>query len=260
MYLLAIKSLLSFVPKMSVVVHSDGSLTEGDFSRIARHVSGVTFVRFEEAERRAGGALATRPLLAEWRLRDAAYRRLVDIELWRTAEKVIILDSDVLTNRDPVELDGWIDAGVKPFLLGQSPVSEQVAEVPGNAHVQMLFLQRVPDLSRTLGYPAVFLQGTTAGFCGYRHEISLDRIETALRGSLDLGLPMEQWGGDQCLIIYLLSAGGAERLPQEGYLNFEPTLSKRAGNAKMVHFYGTHRFHKLIYPRLASEAVRRLAS
>ena len=258
MYLLAAKSLLSFVSKLAVVVHSDGSLTDKDCERVARHIAGVRFVGYQDAERRAQQALGEGSLLAEWRRKDAAYRRLVDVELWRRGEKVIILDSDVLTNREPSEITEWKEHATRPFLLGQSPTSGKTELPSDGAHVQMLFLHKIPEISRLTGYPAHFLQGTTAGCCGYTHEISLPTIESALRASLEVGLPMQQWGGDQCLIIYLLSAGGAERLPEDSYLNFEPRLKDAATRAKIVHFYGTHRFHGLVYPRLAAETVRRL--
>ena len=257
MYLLAVKSLLSFEPELAVVVHSDGSLTAHDEARIAANVSGVQFVRYELAEQRAKTEL-TGSLLAKWRLHDAAYRRLIDVELWRSRDRVIILDSDVLTIRRPDEVLAWIKGGSKPFLLGQPTPGAEREDLSATAHVQKRFLHLVPDLSRATGNSPRFLQGTTAGFCGYAHELSLPRIEEALRASLELGLPMEQWGGDQCLIVYLLSAAGAERLPQDRYLNFEPSLKSQMDRAVMVHFYGTHRFHAGTYPRLAADTVRRL--
>lgn len=258
MYTLAVKSLLSFVSGVAVVVHSDGTLSSGDVGHLRRHIPGVRLVEFAEADRRAERRLPAGSLLRDWRPRDAAYRRLVDVELWRDADKVIILDSDVLTNKRPQEVIEWVRSGTRPFLLGQPPREPTQPPPAAGAHVQRLFLDRVPELSRRLGYPVVFLQGTTAGFCGYQHEISLERVEAALRESLALGLPMHHWGGDQCLIIYLLSVAGGERLPPDRYLNFEPSVAKLAPAANILHFYGTHRFHGLVYPRLAMEAVARL--
>jgi hypothetical protein len=257
MYLLAVKSLMSFDPNLAIVVHSDGSLTQRNVDRISDHISGVRFVRYDEAEERARTALSG-PLLPVWRTKDAAYRRLIDIELWRRREKVIILDSDVLAIREPVEVFDWAAAGTRPFLLGQTPSGSSAQEIIEGSHVQQRFVHSLPEISERTGSSVRFLQGTTAGFCGYRDEISLRSIEQALQASLEVGLPMEQWGGDQCLIIYLLSVAGAERLPQNQYLNFEPKLKPLVDRAVMLHFYGTHRFHAGIYPRLAADAVRRL--
>jgi hypothetical protein len=69
---------------------------------------------------------------------------------------------------------------------------------------------------------------------------------------------MHQWGGDRCLVIYLLSLGGGERLPESRYINFEPSIYAQAEHAAIIHFYGTHRFHRLLYPQLAENCVRRL--
>jgi hypothetical protein len=260
MYILAIKSLLSYIPALSVVVHSDGSLTHGELARLVRHVEGIRFVLHEEADERAADLLRNSPFLTHWRTTDAAYRRLVDIELWRQADKVIILDSDVLTSHEPREVIEWVRSGTRPFLLGQPSRQSLPAQDPGvQEHVQRQFVHKVPEISALLNRPPLFVQGTTAGFCGYFRELALDKVEAALRAALDLGLPMDQWGGDQCLIIYLLSIGGGERLPAERYLNFEPSVKRAATDASIIHFYGTHRFHGLVYPTLAAKTVRRLA-
>ena len=50
------------------------------------------------------------------------------------------------------------------------------------------------------------------------------------------------WGGDQCVIIYLLSAAGAIRLDPGRYLIFFPDCVGRLGEAAVVHFLGTYRF------------------
>jgi hypothetical protein len=199
--------------------------------------------------------------LLEWRAVDAAYRRLIDVELCRRAERVIILDSDVLTNAHPQEIADWARRGRKSFLLGQAPTLQAPPVAPSSSeHVQSTFLRKVPDLSRLLGNEPIFLQGTTAGFCGYSHEISLARVEAVLKAALALGLPMAQWGGDQCLVIYLLSVSGAERLDGRKYINFDPAVRAAAQTASIIHFFGTHRFYRLVYPRLAAAAVRRFSS
>jgi hypothetical protein len=259
MYILAIKSLLWYAPALSVVVHSDGSLSDRHMSDIARHVRGIRFVQSQEADQRASQMLRSSPFLARWRTTDAAYRRLIDIELWRKADRIAILDADVLTHREPTDVVEWISRGTVPFLLGQrsngrrSPGQSRTPE-----HVQAQFLPHVPLLSRHLQLESRFVQGATAGFCGYFHELSLPRVEAALRAAVDLALPMNQWGGDQCLVIYLLSTAGAQRLPTDRYVNFEPSVQAIAHEMCVIHFYGTHRFQGLVYPRLAAQAVERL--
>lgn len=258
MYILAIKSLLSYVPELSVVVHSDGSLTHAEVDRVKAHVSGVRFVLHGDADERAAETLRDSPFLLKWRSFDAAYRRLIDVELWRRTEKIIILDSDVLTYRKPQEVVDWIRSGDRPFLLGQPPTHQLAPEANGSEHVQALFRRRVGEVSERLGTEPLFIQGATAGFCGYSRELSLERVEAALKAAIEVGLPMSQWGGDQCLIIYLLSVHGGTLLSSDRYLNFEPSLRNLAEGASMIHFYGTHRFHGLVYPRLAAATIQRL--
>jgi hypothetical protein len=117
MYILAIKSLLSYLPQVAVVVHSDGTITERDRRAIAAHVQGARFVQHAAADERAAARLRGLPFLDKWRRADAAYRRLIDIELWREADRIIILDADVLTHREPREVLEWIERGTTPFLL-----------------------------------------------------------------------------------------------------------------------------------------------
>jgi len=259
MYILAIKSLLSYIPGLAVAVHSDGSLTDDDLDHIRQHVRGIRFILHHDADARAAERLRDSPFLAKWRAVDAAYRRLIDIELWRHSEQIIILDADVLANEVPHEVSEWIRSGTRPFLLGQPsnhPPAQQDTTVP--EHVQALFLRNIDEISQRLDTQPLFVQGATAGFCGYFRELSLPRVEAALKVALARGMPMDQWGGDQCLIIYLLSTAGAERLPPGRYVNFEPSVRNAAKHASIIHFYGTHRFHGLVYPDLASATVRRL--
>jgi hypothetical protein len=258
MYLLAVKTLLSLVGRLSVVVHSDGSLDAAAVARLRRHVTHIKVVDHATADDRAARALEPFPLLAKWRTHDAAYRRLVDVELWRETPRVIILDSDVLTNSYPAEVAAWAENGSRAFLLGQP--ARQSSDSGESTHVQAQFLAKVPEISAALGRTPSFIQGGTAGFCGYLNEITLEVTERALNAALAAGLPMQQWGGDQCLVIYLLSTGSATRLPADRYLNFDPTVRAAAEKACIIHFYGTHRFHARVYPRLAAQAVRRLAA
>jgi hypothetical protein len=166
MYILAVKSLLSYVRTLSVVVHSDGTLSAADYDRIARHVAGVRFVTHQEADGRAREALARTPLLAEWRRVDAAYRRLIDIELWRTRDRVIILDSDVLTTGRPDEVIGWVQSGSRPFLLGQPPAEGGGGGKPSR-HVQAQFLAKVPGSV-----------GTSANYLSRRSRLVFARHST----------------------------------------------------------------------------------
>jgi len=56
------------------------------------------------------------------------------------------------------------------------------------------------------------------------------------------------------------SAAGATRLDPAKYFNFFPDLAGNLPTASLVHFFGTYRFHKNHYPRLASKIADRLAA
>jgi len=102
------------------------------------------------------------------------------------------------------------------------------------------------------------LQNTTSGFYGCSNEVALGRIEKLLNVCASLGLPMEQWGGEQCMVIYLIATSGGRALDPETCINFLPKEEGRIGTAEIVHFFGTHRFYKNIYTKLAVDTLRTL--
>jgi hypothetical protein len=194
--------------------------------------------------------------LFRWRAHDASWRRLVDTELWCKTSKRIILDSDVIVLRRPDEVISWIENGKGGMLFGQPP--ENVAPETGPKHVQTLFREKLPEVAPRLGLPARFPQGTTAGFYGCARELPLNRVEQVLRACEDAGLPMNQWGADQCCVIYLLEASGATRLSPKHYLNFDPSVMPLVPAAHVLHFYGTYRYYRHLYTRLAARMATEL--
>ncbi len=51
-------------------------------------------------------------------------------------------------------------------------------------------------------------------------------------------------GGEQCLVIYILSRAGARRLDPDQYFNFLPSLLDNLESARVVHFFGTDSLFK----------------
>ncbi|HXH23617.1 MAG TPA: hypothetical protein VNI78_00120 [Vicinamibacterales bacterium] len=269
LYLLAVKSLLRYTPPLAVIIYSDGTL-EGEAEQVLRrHLPGCRVVSKAEADERARAALGAGSFLHRWRDVDISYRRLMDTELWSAAPKRIIMDSDVLTVQRPDELIDWIAHGTSPVLLGQAPTPEvearlarEPAEVPkpDTRHVQQIFVARLRMLSERLGMPDRFLHGTSAGFYACGHELSLPRIERLLHAALEVGIPMHRWGGEQCIVIYLLTAAGATRLDPERHFNFGPRYVERCQSAAIVHFFGTHRFYRHVYTAMARRVAGSLAA
>ena len=59
-------------------------------------------------------------------------------------------------------------------------------------------------------------------------------------------------------MIYLLSLAGACQLDPVHNFNFFPSLRDELGMAQVVHFFGTHRFFRNVYPRAAARVVSQL--
>jgi hypothetical protein len=265
MYLVAIKSLLRFYSQVAVVIHSDGTLSEDWQSRIKAHVPGCRMIQYVEADRRALERLPAGSVLHQCRKYDASYRRLVDTELWSIAPSRIIMDADVLVLNEPIEVIDWIEGrqGTIPFLMGQAPRASLAAPATSKGvgrHVQTIFKEKVEALGRELGESACFLDGTTGGFYGCNGELSLEKIKRLLVAAEMLGIPMTEWGGEQCMVIYLLSVARAIRLDPSRYFNYFPDQIDKVVDAALIHFIGSDRFYRNIYSKRAAEVVRRLGN
>jgi hypothetical protein len=262
LYLPAVKSFLRFHAQVAVVVHSDGSLDETTVALLRQHVPGVRIVLPAEADERARQALGADSFLFRWRGHDASWRRVIDTELWCQTPKRIIMDADVIVLRRPDEIIAWIEDGPGAFLFGQppDPAVNGHAAPAGRKLVQTIFREKTPQLARRLELPAAFPQGATSGFYGCGWELALDRIEQAIRAGEAEGIPMAEWGSEQCVVIYLLAAAGARRLNPRHYLNYDPGCTPLLAEAHAVHFYGTYRYYRHLYTRLAGEVVSGLSA
>jgi hypothetical protein len=257
MYLPAIKSFLRFCPSAAVVAHSDGSLDEQAVDLLRHHVPGARVLLATETNERARQALGADSYLFRWRSHDASWRRLIDTELWCISPKRLILDSDVIVLRRPEEVIAWIERGKGALLFGQPPADSAVRSSDPKL-VQTTFREKLAQVAKRVGLPERFPQGATAGFYGCERELPLDRVEHVLRGCEAEGLPMHQWGADQCVVIYLLEASGATRLSPRHYLNYDPCCDALVDGARAVHFYGTYRYRRHLYTRLVAKVAAEL--
>ena len=262
MYLTAIKSFLRFRPRAGVAAHSDGSLSARDEDLLRAHVPGIRIVAAREADDRAARDL--NPFLAEWRVRDASWRRVIDTELWCETPRRMIIDSDILTVRRPDAVLEWIagegmNAG-RPLMFGavDPKPAGPIPEGTGKRHIQDVFRERLAHVAAAANLPPEFYQGGTSGYYGCTREISLEEIERLIHAGLTAGVPMAEWGGEQCLVVFRLSTADPIRLDIRKYFNFGPETLDRLSEAAVIHFFGTYRFDRGIYPRLAREVVRDL--
>jgi hypothetical protein len=260
MYLVAIKSFLRFQPQARVTAHSDGSLSPDDEALLCTHIPGIRVIGTNEADERAKKEL--NPYLAEWRARDASWRRVIDTELWCETPRRMIIDSDILIIRRPDAVLDWISGGggTRPLMFGSTdplpagPIPEGVGKRP----IQNVFRERLAQFAREAGGPPGFYQGGTSGYYGCTRELSLAEIERLIRAGLAAGIPMAEWGGEQCLVVYVLSSSNPIRLDVRKYFNFAPEAMDRLNEVAVAHFYGTFRFHGGVYHRLGAEVVREL--
>lgn len=256
LYLVAIKSFLRHYAGVSVVVHSDGTLTHGSAALIRRHVPDCRIISAAEADDRARRVLGEGSFLFRWRSLDACYRRLVDTEIWHSSARKIIMDSDIIIYEYPCEIISWIESAGAPLLMGQPPSLEPPA--PGSfaaRYVGTILKEKLAQMGEALGDKPRYLDGTTGGFYGCSNELSLERIKMVLDVATRLGIPMTQWGGDQTAVVYLLSTAGASRLDPERYFNFFADQSHKVSKARLIHFIGTDRFYKNIYLRCALRVI-----
>jgi hypothetical protein len=258
LYVVAIKSLLRFFADIAVVVHSDGTLDGKDAREIVRHVPGCRLVDPTAADERAPKSLS--PGLVSWRQHDASFRRLMDTALWSHTPKRIILDADMLVVSRPHELIRWAQHDEPPVLLGGDEGEPASPPASPRGHIQNSFRYHLPEIAKRMGRPPTFLQGTTSGLYGCSDELPFDVIEQLLRVCTDIGVPMKEWGAEQCTVIYLLSSAGGAPLNPRSYFNFGPEQVAKVPTAAIVHFFGTYRFDGGIYQREARKVVESLGT
>ncbi len=124
MCLWAIKSFLHFSgQRYRVVLHDDGTLRQEDISTLSEHLPNARVIRRVDADKEMADKLANYPLCKTFRFsvvetanhRGQKYNMfimsliLLDINLLSDAEKIMILDADVLFFKKPVELINWIN-------------------------------------------------------------------------------------------------------------------------------------------------------
>lgn len=106
---------------LGVVVHDDGSLTSEDLTLLRRHLPGLRIIPRAEADAAMRGKLAAYPACTSFRFgevmvgnhRGQRYNMFImslilfDMNLLTEADKIIILDADVLFFRRPDLVAGW---------------------------------------------------------------------------------------------------------------------------------------------------------
>lgn len=107
MAVLAIKSLLRFIPNLAVVIHGDESLNDDAISIINDAIPGCRIITHDDAHRLAGEHENIERLREKFpgifqldfkfeRQKKAWALKILDFHLFSNSQKVIVLDSDTL--------------------------------------------------------------------------------------------------------------------------------------------------------------------
>jgi len=107
------------------VVHVQGACTARMTSRFHRHIPDARVITQDRADARVGEALGDRcPRLVEARRHSPFMMKLIDPVLLASAERIVILDSDVLFFRAPSELCAHVErAPADAWLFQRDPAS-----------------------------------------------------------------------------------------------------------------------------------------
>jgi hypothetical protein len=236
---------------------------------LQHHFPGIRVISASAADERCTKLFGIDSPQWKHRSRYVCLRRLIDTQIWRDAERLMNFDSDVLCLQPPVELQEWFEGGRGGLLIGQTNGAPSPEKLDGTKweisphraeQIQSQILMNLPELARRMNLPARFLDGASAGLHCHTTELTLERTIAFLEHCEQLRLPLGDWGTEQSVVVYLLSASGAARLDPSFYFNFFPDCEPRLSSARVVHFIGLRRYHKWLYPRLAARVVDELST
>ena len=123
MGILALKSFLRFYNKVKVVIHGDGSLTKRCKKKLKKHIRGIRIIDLKTANK----IMENRGIISH--IRRNAYQlfrfpvcvlKLLDPSFVAKEDKIILLDTDILFLKPPLEIIEWIQDKSKVNLYSQS--------------------------------------------------------------------------------------------------------------------------------------------
>lgn len=230
MCLIAVKSFLRFYDQVKVVIHDDGSLSEADLSKIQDHLPGARMISRREADL---ALLAVLPEdIARARAEHVLIMKVIDFNYFSTADKMVLLDSDIVFTGEPEEAIDWLENKLNQPFYNSDPLK---------------------DTFRAIKLPkgVVLPENFNSGFLGYSGIIQLETIISAIR-TIDYGLE------DQTVYAFLLASSNTRALDPVRYFIFEG--GDIPVSAKMVHFISPNRFTGDVYFKLANKVCKQLSS
>lgn len=256
MAILAIKSLLRFVPNLSVVIHGDESLGERPISIFHQAIPGCRIVTYDEANRLAEKipdvAIMRRQLPELFKLGSAYERqkkawalKVLDFHLFSNSDKVIVLDSDTLFTKKPDEIVNWINAESSPSFYA----------VPSRPNLKVdknVYKQTFPE--------AHVINRFNGGLFGFDKRVfplnKMMEIAETLNATPEIPI-----FGDECIWRFAYSHMVSKHLSFENYPLFSSkktykTLASKRQEMKYMHFLLKHR--EGLYRKCAKKVIAEL--
>lgn len=257
MYLVAIKSLLRWGVATRVAVFDDGDLTKDDLRKLEVHLSGVEIYPRQITDHHPSWSKVSAPVM-KVRNYYSSYRFTTNVIAFVETPKCIHMDADIVWQKKPDELLRWIEVGENGIAMHvpQKPLARVSSDKP---HIQEIFRRAVPDLNTVLGFDGNIEDGLVGCLMGYeKHQLSFSLLESIATASEKISLPIQNWGGQQVVMNYMLSLSGYNLLPSFSYINFWPNFEKYISAAKAIHFIGSRRFVDGIYAKVALQTINEL--
>lgn len=250
MYLLAAKSFSRFLsPREFVII--DDKLSQKDRDLLCKHFEQIRFVSITEV------SSTSCPKGGTW-------ERLLSIAELSADHYVIQLDADTLTLSNPVEVLQCVCEN-RSFTLGTSSGKEittlsrasQFASQHLSEHVQ---IQSELAMDKYPGSEALSYVRGCSGFAGFAAGyLKTSMVEDFSSNMISLlgAKKWAEWGSEQVTSNFLVAnAPGAVILPVANYPFWAPGID--SGDAKLLHFVGTHRYHAGKYANLARSVIAEL--
>ena len=258
MYLVAVKSLYQFYPHGRYEVLDDGTLTPEDKEVLRYHVGGIQFSDFPQVKN-------------DHCPKNGCWERLLRVGELAQQEKVLVMDSDILTQGPVQEMDQYLQAN-QSFILGTNlgrtietmqevhadEVKRHQGKVPEKMNLQNFFdthMHLIP------GFEQIRYVKGSAGFNGFgQQKITRDKVEelNAKMKSI-FKARWEEWGTEQiAACILTVDDPEAKILNAPAYILHYALNDVDYNQSSVIHFIGKARYKKGYYGKRSKQFIRTL--
>jgi hypothetical protein len=224
--------------RYGLCIHDDGSLGADALASLLHHFPGARIVTREEANRTVEEALQPYPRCLRFRQTNHLAPKLFDFVRYLTADRMLLIDSDILFFSRPAELldrienPGYTLNSVNPDVSSAYTIEPEVArqawglDVPqrfnsglGLIHRQSMRFDWIEEFLALPGIVGHFwrIEQTIYALCSARFGVELlpEEYAVRLKGSID-GLPCRHYIG---AIRHLMYNEGMRQLLKQRFLD-----------------------------------------